>query len=49
MGAALTRLEARIALEEWWRRFPGYEVEPDGSVRVHSVNVRGFAELRLKV
>jgi len=45
MGASLTRLEARVALEEWWRRFPNYQVRPDGLVRVHSVNVRGFAHL----
>ena len=49
MGAALARLEARVALEEWWRRHPDYEVDPDGAVRVHSVNVRGFAHLPVKV
>jgi len=45
MGAALARLEARVAFEEWWKRFPGYEIESNGIVRVHSVNVRGFAAL----
>jgi cytochrome P450 len=45
LGAALARLEARVSLEEWWRRFPDYQVRPDGLVRVHSVNVRGFARL----
>jgi hypothetical protein len=49
MGASLARLEARVALEEWWRRHPGYEVDPAGAVRVHSVNVRGFAHLPVKV
>ena len=49
MGAALARLEARVAFEEWWRRFPDYEIEPQGAVRVHSVNVRGFAKLPVKV
>jgi hypothetical protein len=49
MGAALARLEARVALEEWWRRFPRYEVQPEGSQRVHSANVRGFAALPVKV
>lgn len=48
MGAALARLEARVALEEWWKRFPNYEVRPDGIERVHSVNVRGFAALPVK-
>jgi len=45
LGASLARLEGRIALEEVWRRFPRYEVDPVGIVRVHSVNVRGFAAL----
>jgi cytochrome P450 len=49
LGAALARLEARVSLEEWWRRFPGYEIVPEGAVRVHSVNVRGFAALPVKV
>jgi len=49
MGAALARLEARVALEEWWRRFPGYEVDAAGAVRVHSVNVRGFAALPIEI
>jgi len=48
LGAALARLEGRIALEEVWRRFPEYDVEPEGIVRVHSVNVRGFAALPVK-
>jgi cytochrome P450 len=49
LGAALARLEGRVVLEEWWRRFPDYEVEPEGAVRVHSINVRGFAALPVKV
>jgi cytochrome P450 len=49
LGAALARLEGRVVLEEWWRRFPDYEIEPDGAVRVHSINVRGFAALPVKV
>ncbi len=49
MGASLARLEARVALEEWWRRFGGYEIDPGGAERVHSINVRGFARLPVKV
>jgi cytochrome P450 len=49
MGAALARLEARVAFEEWWPRFRGYEIEAGGAVRVHSVNVRGFAKLPVEV
>jgi cytochrome P450 len=35
MGASLARLEAQVAFEEWWKRFPGYQVVPDGIGRVH--------------
>jgi hypothetical protein len=49
MGASLARLEACVAFEEWWRRFPGYEIDAAGVERVHSVNVRGFAHLPVKV
>jgi len=45
MGASLARLEGRVVLEEWMRRFPDYQIEESGAVRVHSVNVRGFANL----
>jgi cytochrome P450 len=45
LGASLARLEGRVALEEVWRRMPDYEIDPAGLVRVHSVNVRGFAAL----
>jgi cytochrome P450 len=48
LGASLARLEGRVALEEVWKRFPDYEVVPAGCVRVHSVNVRGFAALPLE-
>jgi cytochrome P450 len=45
MGASLARLEARIALEEFTRRFSDYEIDEAHSRRVHSINVRGFASL----
>jgi cytochrome P450 len=49
MGAALARLEARVAFEEWWPRFSNYEIRTEGAERVHSVNVRGFARLPVAV
>lgn len=45
MGAALARMEARIALSELVRRVKSYEIDPTGVVRVHSINVRGLAAL----
>jgi cytochrome P450 len=45
LGAALARLEGRVALEELWKRIPDYEVDEPACARVHSVNVRGFAAL----
>jgi cytochrome P450 len=48
LGAALARLEGRVALEEVQRRFPDFEIEAGGIRRVHSVNVRGFAALPIK-
>ena len=49
LGASLAHLEARIALEEVQRRLPSWRVDPDGLERVHSVNVRGFAALPLRI
>jgi cytochrome P450 len=45
MGAALARLEARVALEEVQARLPDFEIDPRGLARVHSINVRGFAAM----
>ncbi len=45
LGASLARLEARVALEELVNVVADYEVDPRGMSRVHSVNVRGFANL----
>ena len=45
LGANLARLEANVALDELVQRVRGIEVHEDRAVRVHSVNVRGFAAL----
>ncbi|MEJ5254999.1 MAG: cytochrome P450 [Acidimicrobiales bacterium] len=47
LGAALARLETRIALEHIHQRLLDYEVDEDGIERVHSGNVRGYARLPL--
>jgi len=45
LGANLARLEARVVLAELVRRVESFEVHAERAVRVHSVNVRGFASL----
>jgi cytochrome P450 len=45
MGASLARLESRVVLEELVRAVRTYEIDPTGTRRVHSVNVRGFESL----
>jgi cytochrome P450 len=45
LGASLARLEAHIVLEELMKRVRSFEIDPAGTERVHSVNVRGFAHL----
>ena len=47
--AYLARLEARIALGALVRRARSFEVDRDAAVRVHSINVRGFARLPVTV
>src|SRR5262245_26487398 len=42
LGASLARLESRVALEEFRRRFPSYSVDPARCVRVHMSNVHGY-------
>jgi cytochrome P450 len=49
LGAALARLEGRVALEETLRRFPAWEVDHDKAVRLHTSTVRGYAELPITV
>lgn len=49
LGAHLARMEARVALTELFKRIRGYQVDEANAVRVHSSNVRGFAELPITV
>lgn len=49
LGAHLARLEATVALREFAARVQSYRVHEDGIERVHSSNVRGFAELPVSV
>jgi hypothetical protein len=45
LGASLARLEGRVALDAVLRRFPDFELDPSGLVRVHNPNVRGYASM----
>ena len=49
VGAALARLEGRIALEETLRRFPCWEVDDEGLTRAHTSTVRGYHRVPLVV
>jgi cytochrome P450 len=49
IGAALARLEARIALEETLRRFPTWEVDHSNAERLHTSTVRGYLKVPLVV
>jgi cytochrome P450 len=48
LGAALARLESRVALEEIHRRIPDYEVDHAAKVRFHSSNVTGWSALPIR-
>lgn len=45
LGAALTRLEGRIALEELLKRFPEWEIDLDGASLSPTSTVRGWERL----
>ena len=45
VGAALARLEGRIALEETLKRYPTWDVDEEHSVRLHTSTVRGYAQV----
>ena len=49
LGAAVARLEARIALEEFLARFPDYEVDESGIEVMHSGNVQGPTKVPVTV
>ena len=49
LGAALARMESRIAIEEMVRRWPSYEIDEAGLGRVHMSNVAGFSNVPVRV
>lgn len=49
VGAALARLEGRVALEETLKRYPRWEVDHDRAVRQHTSTVRGYSQVPIVV
>jgi cytochrome P450 len=49
LGAALARLEGRVALEETLKRFPEWEVDHGRAERLHTSTVRGYTKVPILV
>jgi len=49
LGAALARLEGRVALEEVLARWPDWQVDHDRAVMAHTSSVRGWERLPVRV
>jgi cytochrome P450 len=49
LGAALARMEGRVALEETFKRFPEWSVDLDGAVPLYTSTVRGYSKLPITV
>lgn len=48
LGAALARLEGRVALQEILRRWPAWEVDVDRGQMAHTASVRGWGYLPVR-
>ncbi len=49
LGAALARMEGRVALDEVLRRWPRWEVDYDNAVQARTSTVRGWTRLPVRV
>jgi cytochrome P450 len=49
LGAALARLEGRVAIDEVLQRWPTWDVDHDGAVQAHTSTVRGWERLPVRV
>jgi cytochrome P450 len=45
IGAALARLEGRVAIAETLKRFPGWEIDEARIERIHTTTVRGYTSV----
>ena len=48
VGAAMARMEGRVAFEEILKMMPKYEVQWDELKRMHSANVRGYTHVPIR-
>jgi cytochrome P450 len=49
LGAALARLESRVAIEEMVQRWPCFSVDEGGLRRVHMTNVAGYSNVPVTI
>lgn len=49
LGAALARMESRVAIAEWARRWPHYDIDEGSLRRVHMTNVAGYSNVSVGV
>jgi cytochrome P450 len=49
IGAALARLEGRVALAETLKRFPSWEIDESHLERIHTSTVRGYTSVPMRV
>jgi cytochrome P450 len=45
LGAALARMEGRVALEEMLKRWPAWDVDYSRATKAHTTSVRGWDTL----
>ncbi len=49
IGAAVARLEGRVALEETLKRYPTWEIDESRLERIHTSTVRGYTSVPMRV